>query len=375
VADSAPSAPTPEIPFARPRLPRAAELLPYLRQIDESRWYTNRGPLLCAFERRVSDHLRAEGRGTADVAAVASGTTGLILALKAALGERGGTCLLPSWTFAATACAVPAAGLHAYFVDVDPETWLPDRRAVKDARDVVALVAMTPGGVRLDIEPWRRLAAERGLALVVDAADCFDSVQAGAEPQVVSLHACKALGVGEGGLVVSSNTATVERIRKLASFGFSQGRVSQAAGINGKMSEYAAAVGHAALDGWPETRRGWLERSQAYRGILGGGGFDLLFDGGHACASAMVDLGRPLAAEVVKALAVHGVEARRPWGDGCHRQPAFAAWPHGPLPVTEALAQRIVALPFYVDLDDAAMAKIAGVLARTLQADRAALQT
>lgn len=356
---------------ARPSLPRADALVPYLRLIDETRWYTNNGPLVRRLEGRLAEAMRRPGAATHAVS-VCSATAGLVIALKAALGARGGACLVPSWTFAATPCAVLAAGLTPHFVDVEEETWLADRREVArlagQCRDrFVALLLVLRAGVRTDLAPWRRLAADHGLALVVDAADCFDIVEAGPEAHVVSLHACKALGAGEGGFIVSTDAALIDRARQLANFGFSGHRVAETPGINAKMSEYAAAVALAALDAWPQARTAWLERADAYRRILAQRGITLLAPVDAACATACVDLAGPFAEAVRQDLLGAGIEARRWWEDGCHRQAAFADRPAGPMAATEALAERILGLPFHVDLDDATMTSVAELVARSLR--------
>jgi dTDP-4-amino-4,6-dideoxygalactose transaminase len=356
---------------ARPHLPRTDALIPYLRQIDETRWYTNGGPLVRRLEARLADAVGIADSSVAHVTSVASATTGLTIALQAALGGRRGTCLVQSWTFAATPCAILAAGLTPHFVDVEPDTWLADRRQVADLAghaqaDIAALLLVQRAGQAVDLDPWRELAAAHDLALVVDAADCFDCVRPGPEAQVVSLHACKALGAGEGGFIVSTDPALIDRARQLSNFGFSGHRVSDAAGINAKLSEYAAAVGLAALDAWPQTRACWLERAAAYRGVLAGHGLDLLAPAEAACSTALVDLGGPFAPAVAAELLADRIEARRWWGDGCHRQPAFTRWPAAATPVTDALAAQILGLPFHVDLDDEAMTLVVDLLARNL---------
>jgi hypothetical protein len=105
-----------KVPVARPRLPLTEKLLPYLRLIDESRWYSNSGPLVEEFEARLALH--AHGGA---VAAVANATVGLTLALLASDIPPGSLCMVPAWTFAATGHAIRLAGLSPPF-DLD-EIW------------------------------------------------------------------------------------------------------------------------------------------------------------------------------------------------------------------------------------------------------------
>ena len=108
------------IAVARPLLPSADALLPYLRRIDQTRIYGNMGPLTRELEERLARHFSVP---SGSVATVANATLGLTLALQA-LGSRAGSlCLMPAWTFAASGHAAVAAGLRPYFLDVDADDW------------------------------------------------------------------------------------------------------------------------------------------------------------------------------------------------------------------------------------------------------------
>src|SRR5579872_3080433 len=85
------------LPVLRPKLPASHEILPYLRSIDERRWYSNWGPLVMRLEGELRRHL---GMETGGVVTTANGTAGLTAALLALDVPRGSFCLMPSWTFA-----------------------------------------------------------------------------------------------------------------------------------------------------------------------------------------------------------------------------------------------------------------------------------
>src|SRR3954465_326197 len=89
------------VPVARPKLPASSRIQPYLERIDETRWYSNFGPLLTEFESRLAERFRPPAR----VATAASGTLGMALALRAMKAQPGTLCAMPSWTFVATAHA------------------------------------------------------------------------------------------------------------------------------------------------------------------------------------------------------------------------------------------------------------------------------
>ena len=141
------------IPLCRPLLPTADALLPYLREIDANRVYSNYGPL----ERRLQ--ARLEDRFGAPVALLSSGTAALIAALSAVRREERGTCLCPSWTFVASGAAICGAGLSPYFVDVERATWMPDIDGIGGGwteKNVAAMMVVGPFGMpaptaRLDV--------------------------------------------------------------------------------------------------------------------------------------------------------------------------------------------------------------------------------
>lgn len=358
------------IPVMRPRLPSARILAPYLERIDSGRIYSNFGPLACTFEDRLSAHYALP----ADVVStVANATLGLTLALAAQDARPGTLCLMPAWTFVASAHAAVMAGLTPYFVDVDVETWALDPEAIAAeiarAPDVVgAVMPVAPFGRPIDIAAWDRFHSRTGLPVVIDAAAGFDALKPGAVPAVVSLHATKILATGEGGFVVSTDAALKQEIRGRSNFGFAGTREATMPAANAKLSEYHAAVGLAALDAWDETRDQWLTVARNYRravpasnqiGHQPGNGTDWI------ATTWVIDF---LEADRVEAaLANAGIETRRWWGRGAHLHKATAKFPRTSLPNTDALARSTLGLPFYHDLGSAQVHQIADIVARSSQ--------
>jgi dTDP-4-amino-4,6-dideoxygalactose transaminase len=220
------------IPVLRPKLPQAERLSPYLQAIDRSRVYSNFGPLARAFEERLASHFGLE-RGM--VTTVANATLGLALALTAQGAQRDALCAMPGWTFVASANAAVLAGLTPYFVDVDPSTWAVDPLAIEEeiARTpatVGAVMVVAPFGQPIDYAAWDAFKLRTRLPVVIDAAAAFDSLQVGDTPAVVSLHATKIVGVGEGGFVASRDASIVAAIRQRSNFGFSRNHNAETAG-------------------------------------------------------------------------------------------------------------------------------------------------
>ena len=358
------------VAVARPKLPAAAAVLPYLERIDQARWYSNFGPLVTELEMRLAARL---GEG-ALVCTTVNATQALALALKAMDLPAGGLVALPAWTFVATAHAVIQAGLVPWFLDVDPDRWMMEPQAVAEALGrapgrVVAAIPVCPFGDMPDLGAWRSFRQATGVAVLLDAAAAFDTLTSADLPACVSLHATKVLGVGEGGFLATTDPVLFERFHRLSCFGFKGSRESLFPSSNAKLSEYAAAVGLAAIDEWASERLRYLRTSQHLRISLlsrpevrfqPGWGLDWI------TSVCVVGLPEGSAGGVERALEAQGVETRRWWGDGCHRSPAFLDCPRVALPVTDALAAATIGLPFAVDLPPEHIQRLARALTTAL---------
>ena len=362
----------PTIPVMAPRLPDAAALMPYLEEIDVNRWYSNFGPLQRRFETQLADHFDLPKDG---VACVGNCTVGLMLALLAVAPGRGGYCIMPSYTFVASAHAVLAAGLVPLFVDVDPQSWAVTQAGVVEAMrsadsPVAAVLVVSPFGAPVDIAAWDDFAAQHGVPVVIDAAAGFDGAIAGKSPLVLSFHATKVMGTGEGGAILSRDGAVVRSIAAASNFGFHDSREAKAIGFNGKLSEYNAAVGLASLDAWPATRRTLTRLTRLYAEALNGVGNispSPGFGAGWVSSTCNVVFDRSVADAAMDALADAGIDSRQWWGKGCHRQPAFAGFPHRDLCVTDDLGQRVLGLPFHEALDERDIERIVSAVASAAQ--------
>ena len=356
------------VPVAKPLLPSVDEITPYLRRIDQSRWYSNGGPLVEEFEARLAAHA---GEGTAAVATVANATIGLALALLAYEVPAGTLCMVPAWTFAATAHAIQLAGLVPWIVDVNATSWALEAPAARELlRDapgpVSAVIPVSPFGAPIDFASWEAFRHETGVAVVIDAAAAFDTIRAASIPAVVSLHATKVLGIGEGGFVVATDASFIEEIQKRANFGFWNSRESKVRSLNGKLSEYAAAVGLAALDTWPATRADFARVANSYQELFAGEVRIVLQQGfGESWVNSTIVIAteEPGAEAVARALTANRIGSRRWWGGGLHRHAAFEKLPRATTDHSDLLADSVIGLPCWCDLPNDEIARVCDVVA------------
>jgi dTDP-4-amino-4,6-dideoxygalactose transaminase len=359
------------IPILRPKLPTADRLAPYLATIDQSRFYSNFGPQTCVFEERLSSHF---GLKAGTTTTVANATLGLTLALMAQGVPRGTLCVMPGWTFVASAQAAMLAGLVPYFVDVDASQWALDPLVVEEqiirAPTAVGAVMVTaPFGRPVNYAAWDDFNARTTLPIVIDAAGAFDSLEVGEVPAVVSLHATKVLGIGEGGFVASRNTDVIRNIRNRSNFGFAGTRSATLTAFNAKLSEYHAAVGLAALDMWRESRAAWMAVAGHYRQALAKSTWIRLqpgFGDSWVSSTCVVSVDTHVHAKTLQALTKAEIDTRMWWGGGAHRQPATITFPRGELPVTERLARSTIGLPFYPDLREDEVRHVAATMSNAV---------
>jgi dTDP-4-amino-4,6-dideoxygalactose transaminase len=205
--------------------------------------------------------------------------------------------------------------------------------------------------------------------VLADAAAGFDTVRPSRIPSVVSLHATKILGAGEGGFLVTTDAALRDRFRACCNFGFLEARSAVTTALNAKMSEYPAAVALAGLSAWPETRAQHVRVTDWYRnGIAGLNGVSLspAYGDGWVSGTTSVILPAGSTKWISGRLLQSGIDNRKWWGEGCHVQPAFQGCPRGPLKITDDLGAQVLGLPHFPDMQKRDVDRVLKVLAEAL---------
>lgn len=359
------------VPVCRPLLPTRNKLATYLDKIDESRTYTNNGPLLRLFEERLSDFCR----NRFGFAVVANGTVAIhaaLLAVASPVRPERPLCLMPSFTFTGTATAARLAGLEPHFVDVDLDDGMVSLSQLQThpmiARAGAAIVVGAFGRVP-DLAACRAFTERTGVPVVVDAAGCSDAFLSGAVkdlhsvPVALSFHATKAFGIGEGGAVIGGD-GLLETVKAVVNFGFGADRTATFEGMNGKISEYAVAVGLAVLDEWPTQREQLMSIVAGYHDAFANARNAAFWMENRWVTTYPHYIAEDAAARIGIEDALHsrGIDSRRWWGIGCHNQPAYRACSRDELPNSIHLIERLVGLPFLVELSREEIRNIAQIV-------------
>jgi len=247
------------IPVTKPFLPPIQEYEKYLHGIWNRNWLTNNGPLVNELELKLKDYLDVK-----HLLFVTNGTIALQLAIKA-LGLRGKIITTP-FSYVATTSSIVWEGCEPVFVDIDAATCNIDHRKIEAAitDDTSAILATHVYGNPCDVEAIDEIARKRNLKVIYDGAHAF-GVKVGGKSifdygdiSTCSFHATKLFHTVEGGAVVTKDPALLKKIAYLRNFGHDGPERFAELGINGKNSEFHAAMGLVNLnyvDQIIETRR------------------------------------------------------------------------------------------------------------------------
>jgi dTDP-4-amino-4,6-dideoxygalactose transaminase len=341
----------------RPNIGDRDRLLARINDILDRRWLTNAGTYVREFERRV-----AEMTGVRHCIAMCNGTVALEIAIRA-LGFRG-EVIVPSFTFIATAHALQWQEITPVFCDIDPRTHTidPDRVEQLITPRTTGIIGVHVWGRPCDVERLERIAQDRRLGLLFDAAHAFACSHNGrmvgsfGNAEVFSFHATKFVNTFEGGAVVTNDSELAARIRLMKNFGFAGYDNVIYIGTNGKMCEISAAMGLTALDALDEFIAVNRRNYELYRRELADvpGLEQVTYEGTDAqnyqyialvIDEETVGLSRD---ELVKVLHAENIMARRYFYPGCHRmEPYRSYFPNAGLllPHTEVLTRRMMCLP------------------------------
>jgi dTDP-3-amino-3,4,6-trideoxy-alpha-D-glucose transaminase len=335
------------------------------RVLDSGRYVL--GPEVSAFESEFAAYV-----GAAHAVGVANGTEALTIALRAMGVGPGDDVVVPSFTFYASAEAIPPTGARPVFCDIDPATFCVTAETVRAALtpNTKAVIAVHLFG---NVAPIKEIEA-LGVAVLEDAAQAAGSLGPDGRPgslgtvATFSFYPSKNLGAfGDGGAITTNDAEVAERVRALRSHGSRDKQTFEQVGFNSRLDEIQAAILRVQLphlDAWADGRRA------ASRRYAASGLGDLVTlpvaTPGAGPAWHLYAVRSERADALESGLRSAGIEARSYYRVPIHRQPAMAA--DVTLPATDEAARTSLALPISPVLDEAQVEEV-------VAATRAALGT
>ena len=355
------------INVTRSFLPPREEYDKYLDRIWESHWLTNNGPMAKELEAKLKEYL-----GVKYLQFTSNGTIAIQIALKS-LGITKKVITTP-FSYVATTSAVLWEGCEPVFVDIDPDTLCIDPDLVEDAidDDTEAVLATHVFGLPCAVEQLEAIGRKYDIKIIYDAAHAFGCRYMGrslldyGDVATCSFHATKIFHTGEGGCVIVHDPDLDREVSLKKSFGH-VGDEHFTLGVNGKNSEFHAAMGLAVL---PYMKQNIEERerlAQVYDYAIASmaltrPGIPEGLDYNYAYYPVLFKNEGTLLKTVV-ALKAQGIVPRRYFWPSLETLSYVRA---SPCPNSDDVASRILCLPFYnglgVDAAKTIVRIIAGVL-------------
>lgn len=328
------------------------------------------GPDVAALEEEIAAYC-----GTKHAVGCGSGTDALLLALRALDIGPGDEVLTTPFTFFATAGAVANVGARPVFADIDPRTFNLDPAAARDALRrhprVKAILPVHLFGLCADMDEFLAMAAERGIAVIEDAAQAIGAEHRGRRAGSMGAIGCFSFfptknlgGAGEGGILTTSDGRLAERLRALRVHGSRVRYYHDEVGTNSRLDTLQAAILRVKL----KRLEQWTARRIAHAGLY---------------RKTLAELGVPVRAPelpawpsrhvyhqfVIRApqrdrlrrwLAGQGIASEIYYPLPLHRQKCFLhlGYEPGALPESERAAAEVLALPIYPELEPEQLARI-----------------
>ena len=259
------------IPVSTPSL-SSADAQAVAQAIEEG-WISSEGPQVREFEEKFADAIGAQ-HGIA----VANGTAALDIAYEALDIGPGDEVILPSFTIVSCLNHILRSGATPVFVDSKPDTWNIDPDAIADAitARTKVIVVVHVYGLPADIDRIKKIAGDRGIALVEDSAEAHGQHLEGSPLgsfgtlSTFSFYSNKLITTGEGGMILTDDDDLASRTRELRNLSFNPEKrfVHTTIGWNYRLTAMQAALGLSQLSRMEELLAHKKEIGRHYQELL-----------------------------------------------------------------------------------------------------------
>ena len=228
----------------RSSLPPLEEYVDKIKGIWDTCWMTNMGPIYQELEQGLKNYLSCK-----NLELYVNGHMALDVAVKAL--RLTGEVITTPFTFASTTHALVLNGLTPVFCDIKPDDYTIDEDKVESliTEKTSAILAVHVYGRPCNVRRLEEIARKHHLKLLFDAAHAF-GVRVDGEPianfgdvSMFSFHATKVFNTIEGGALVYGDDSLTRSLKNLRNFGIEGPESVVQAGLNAKMNEFAAAMG------------------------------------------------------------------------------------------------------------------------------------
>lgn len=355
------------ITVTKPFLPPLELYSSYLQKIWDLQWVTNNGPQVQELEKRLKEYL-----GVKHLLYVNNGTIALQIAIKA-LAPKGEIITTP-FSYVATTNSILWEGCKPVFADIKSSDYNIDPTKIKTLinKDTVAILATHVYGNPCDVKEIEKIAKEFNLKVIYDAAHAFGSKYQGksllsyGDVATCSFHATKLFHTIEGGAIITNDDSLAEKMTLYRQFGHT-GDDHFSIGINGKNSELHAAMGLCLLPMTEDIMANRKRTADLYNELLLG----LPLKRPEAMEGTEYNYSYyPIVFEsedqMLKAkslLTDSAVGTRRYFYPSLNNLPQYKG---EPCPISESVSLRVLALPFYYNMEVDDVKKICDCIKKSL---------
>jgi perosamine synthetase len=363
----------------------------YVQECLSTGWISSAGRFIAAFEQAWAEYCQMK-HGIA----VSNGTVALELAMRALRLQPGDEVILPAMTIISCASAIAYNDAIPVLVDCDPHTWCMDAQRVEErvTGRTRAIMPVHIYGHPVDMDPVIQIAAEHGLAVIEDSAEAHGAqyltgradgggrwVPCGSlgDISIFSFYANKLITTGEGGMLLTDDDETADRLRYLRNMCYQSDRrfYHEELGFNFRMTNLQAAVGLAQVERIAQIVQRKREIGKRYlEGLADIPGLQLPIEEPWArqvywMFGVVLDEGIGLdGAGFAKLLAEKEIQTR-PFFVGMHQQPALLErgfFDGAEMPIADRLARQGLYLPSGLALTDEQIDQVVEAVRDTLSA-------
>ena len=338
----------------------------YLERIWNTSHLTNDGPLLLELEAKLAKFLEVK-----HFFFVTNGTIALQLAIKAL--ELKGEIITTPFSYCATSNSIIWENCKPIFADIstDSLTVESDNIKAKISSDTCAILTTHVYGNAGDLERQEQLAKDYHLPLIYDGAHAFGVKYKGksifnyGDVSTCSFHATKIFHTVEGGAVMTNNDSLALKIKELRSFGH-KGDDYFSAGINGKNSEFHAAMGLANFEHFDQIKSHRKWASAFYDKNLNDSikkvEFNLNIERNYSYYPILLTSEKQLL-DIVSELNKHDIYPRRYFYPSLN---TLSFIDYQPCPISEDIASRILCLPLSAEINETELSSVCNIINQKL---------
>ena len=361
-----------KIQVTRSSMPNYEDYIEEIKDLWESKWLTNMGSKHKELESQLLEYLKVP-----NIALYTNGHLALEVVI-AALGLTGEVITTP-FTFASTTHAIVRNGLTPVFCDINPDDYTIDVDKIEGliTEKTSAIIPVHVYGNVCDVEAIDRIAKKHNLKVIYDAAHTFGvevngkGIGSYGDASMFSFHATKVFNTIEGGAITYNDSSIKKILNDLKNFGITGPESVEYIGGNAKMNEFQAAMGICNLrhvDGEIEKRKAVVDRYVSNLENIEGIKLSKVQDRvkpNYAYFPVVFDGYKKTRDEIFEELKTQDIIARKYFYPlindfDCYKD----KYSSDDTPVAKYIADRVLTLPLYADLDFKTVDRICEIIKR-----------